>query len=50
MRKLDVKRRNQVVHTMAERRIMATVRHPFVVPLLSAFQTSEKLYMVSVLR
>jgi serine/threonine protein kinase len=48
MRKVDVKRRNQVAHTMAERRIMASVRHPFVVPLLCAFQTSEKLYMVRV--
>lgn len=46
VRKADVKRRNQAAHTMAERRIMASVRHPFVVPLLFAFQTAEKLYMV----
>mmetsp|Transcript_32868 Transcript_32868/g.65475 ORF Transcript_32868/g.65475 Transcript_32868/m.65475 type:complete len:649 (+) Transcript_32868:33-1979(+) len=47
VKKADVKRRNQTEHTMAERRIMALIRHPFVVPLLFAFQTHEKLYMVT---
>ena len=32
---------------MAERRIMAQIRHPFVVPLIFAFQSAEKLYMVT---
>ena len=32
---------------MAERRIMAQIRHPFVAPLIFAFQSSEKLYMVT---
>ena len=47
VKKADVKRRNQAEHTMAERRIMASIRHPFVVPLVFAFQTTEKLYMVT---
>jgi serine/threonine protein kinase len=32
---------------MAERRIMAQIRHPFIVPLIFAFQSQEKLYMVT---
>jgi serine/threonine protein kinase len=32
---------------MAERRIMAQIRHPFIVPLIFAFQSTQKLYMVT---
>jgi serine/threonine protein kinase len=47
VKKEDVRRRNQLEHTMAERRIMAQIRHPFIVPLIFAFQSQEKLYMVT---
>ncbi|KNC52144.1 AGC protein kinase [Thecamonas trahens ATCC 50062] len=38
--------RNQVEHTMSERQIMHKISHPFIVNLLYAFQTPEKLYLV----
>jgi hypothetical protein len=45
--KSEVRRRKQVEHTNTERRIMGSITHPFIVSLKYAFQTSEKLYMVS---
>lgn len=42
-----VKRRKQVEHTRTERRIMGSIHHPFIVTLRYAFQSKEKLYMVS---
>ncbi|XP_044045619.1 ribosomal protein S6 kinase beta-2-like isoform X2 [Siniperca chuatsi] len=33
-------------HTQAEREILETVRHPFIVDLLYAFQTGGKLYLI----
>lgn len=33
-------------HTRAEREILETVRHPFIVDLLYAFQTGGKLYLI----
>lgn len=47
LKKSDVVRRRQVEHTKAERRIMGGIDHPFVVPLRFAFQTADKLYMVT---
>jgi len=47
LKKSDVERRRQVEHTKAERRIMAAVAHPFVMSLRYAFQTPDKLYMVT---
>ncbi len=47
LKKEDVMRRKQVEHTRTERRIMGVVEHPFIVQLRYAFQTSDKLYMVS---
>ena len=46
LRKADIVARQQVAHTNAERSIMEKVRHPFVVGLKCAFQTTHKLYMV----
>ena len=40
-------RRKQVVHTKTERRIMGATDHPFIVTLRYAFQSDEKLYMVT---
>lgn len=44
--KANIMRRKQVEHTKAERRILATVSHPFIAKLHYAFQTNEKLYFV----
>lgn len=41
-----IERRNQKVHTMAERSILENIQSPFIVQLHYAFQTSEKLYLV----
>ena len=47
LKKSEVVRRRQVEHTRTERRIMGGIDHPFVVTLRFAFQTSDKLYMVT---
>jgi serine/threonine protein kinase len=47
LNKSEVKRRKQVEHTNTERRVMGTMNHPFIVTLRFAFQTSNKLFMVS---
>lgn len=33
-------------HTQAERELLETVRHPFIVDLVFAFQTGGKLYLI----
>jgi len=47
LRKTLVKRRKQVEHTRAERRIMGNINYPFVVKLRYAFQTATNLYFVT---
>ncbi len=47
LKKSEVVRRRQVEHTRAERRIMGGIEHPFVVALRFAFQSTDKLYMVT---
>lgn len=39
-------KRNQRMHTKAEREILETMSCPFIVKLHYAFQTSNKLYLV----
>lgn len=39
-------RKQQVEHTRTERRVLASITHPFVVCLHYAFQTKDKLYFV----
>jgi serine/threonine protein kinase len=46
LNKSNVKRRNQVEHTKTERRVLGRAKHPFIVHLHYAFQTSQKLYFV----
>ena len=46
LEKSELRRRRQVERTRTERRILAGVRHPYIVRLHYAFQSSEKLYMV----
>jgi serum/glucocorticoid-regulated kinase 2 len=40
-------RRNQIEHTRSERAILEAVNHPFIVTLRYAFQTRDKLYIVT---
>lgn len=47
LNKEDVVRRHQVEHTKTEREIMAKASHPFIVSLRFAFQTEDKLYMIT---
>ncbi|KDO24420.1 AGC protein kinase [Saprolegnia parasitica CBS 223.65] len=44
--KPNVKRRNQVEHTRTERRVLGLTKHPYIVHLHYAFQTTQKLYFV----
>lgn len=46
LKKEMVMKRDQVEHTISERRILANISHPFIVSLRYAFQTEHKLYMV----
>jgi len=46
LRKEAIIARKQVIHTKAEKNILQKIQHPFIVALVYAFQTEEKLYMV----
>lgn len=39
-------RKNQVEHTKTERSVLGHVRHPYIVGLVKAFQTTDKLFFV----
>lgn len=47
LRKEVLLRRNQVEHTKTERAILQAVGHPYIVQLRYAFQTQDKLYLVT---
>jgi serine/threonine protein kinase len=42
LKKEQVLKRKQYEHTLAERRILANLEHPFIVSLRFAFQTEHK--------
>ena len=46
LKKETIEKRNQKIHTKAERDILQNMNCPFIVQLNYAFQTSEKLYLV----
>eukprot|EP00607_Mallomonas_marina_P005139 CAMPEP_0182429298 /NCGR_PEP_ID=MMETSP1167-20130531/25665_1 /TAXON_ID=2988 /ORGANISM="Mallomonas Sp, Strain CCMP3275" /LENGTH=424 /DNA_ID=CAMNT_0024612733 /DNA_START=89 /DNA_END=1363 /DNA_ORIENTATION=+ len=46
LRKQALVKRNQLAHTATERKILQQIHCPFLVHLVYAFQTPEKLYMV----
>ncbi len=46
LRKEHLIKRNQVEHTKTERRVLETVKHPFIVQLRYAFQNPKKLYFL----
>lgn len=47
LRKEVLLRRHQVEHTKHERLILEAVHHPFIVKLVYAFQTIDKLYLIT---
>jgi serum/glucocorticoid-regulated kinase 2 len=46
LRKAALVKRNQLAHTSTERKILQQIENPFLVHLVYAFQTPDKLYMV----
>lgn len=46
LKKKAIIQRNQVEHTLAERKILEALKHPFLMTLRFAFQTETKLYFV----
>ena len=46
LKKAEIIRRNQVEHTMTERRILENMKHPFIVKMDYAFQSDSKLFFV----
>jgi serine/threonine protein kinase len=46
MNKAEIFARNQVAHVINERRVLASVSHPFVLNLIKTFQTRNQLFMV----
>ena len=46
LRKAALIKRNQLAHTATERHVLQNLDHPFLVKLMYAFQTADKLYMV----
>lgn len=46
LNKSNIKKRKQIEHTKTERRVMAQLRHPYIVELHYAFQTRKRLYLV----
>ena len=46
LKKIHIKTRNNIIQTKSERDIMATIKHPFIVSMKFAFQSSKKLYFV----
>jgi len=47
LKKDIIRKTNQITHTKTEREILARVYHEFIVKLKFAFQTSEKLFLVT---
>jgi serine/threonine protein kinase len=45
LRKAALLKRNQIAHTTTERTILQTIHCPFLVHLVYAFQTPDKLYV-----
>lgn len=46
LKKDFVKQRRQIEHTRTERKVLGTVRHPFIVGMHYAFQSPQKLFFV----
>ena len=47
LRKAEVEKRRQIEHTLTERDIMASMQHSFVLALRVAFQSPDRLFMLT---
>lgn len=47
LNKTKIKQQNLIKYAITERNVMATMQHPFIVRLRFAFQTHDKLFLVS---
>jgi protein-serine/threonine kinase len=47
LKKERIYKTNQIIHTKTEREILEKVNHPFIVKMFYAFQTEQKLYLVT---
>ena len=47
LRKVALVKRNQLAHTTTERTILQYIVNPFLVHLVYAFQTPDKLYVIT---
>ena len=45
LKKDKVRETDQVAHTLTERKVLQSVKHPYLVNLKYAFQTEDKLYV-----
>ncbi len=45
LKKDKVRESDQVAHTLTERQVLQSVKHPYLVNLKYAFQTEDKLYV-----
>jgi serine/threonine protein kinase len=46
LKKDKVRETDQVAHTLTERKVLQSVKHPYLVNLKYAFQTEDKLYVI----
>ena len=46
LHKADVLKRNQLCHTLAERSVLQSVKHPFIVQMHYSFQSAHQLFLV----
>lgn len=47
LKKRDIAEKGQIEHTKSERSILCEIRHPFIVRLRFAFQSQDKLYLIT---
>ena len=46
LKKKELLKKKQVIHTKTERMVLSKLKHPFIVSLKYSFQTEAKLYMI----
>jgi serine/threonine protein kinase len=46
LKKANILKQQEVEHTLAERSILKSIKHPFMINLKFSFQTETKLYLV----
>ena len=46
LHKADILKRNQLRHTLTERSVLQSVKHPFIVQMHHSFQSAHQLFLV----